>query len=68
MGYRYLRPRWVLVDSWHRSGTKLWRAEIEVDGRLMDASAWADSPAQASSDGRALAAKWAQLRRWEAAS
>lgn len=65
MGYFVdLRPTVVLVDSWHRDNRKLWRSEIEVNGRMVDATAWANSPAEASADGRHLRDQWGQLRRW----
>lgn len=64
MTYVALSPKVQLASSPHRRGHQLWAAEIYVNGRLLDQTAWADSPAQASSDGRTLARSWAQLCRW----
>lgn len=67
MTWEPLHPAAVLVDSYLDDGTttvSIWRTEIEINGRMVDATPWCSSPARASSLGRDLKQTWSGYRRW----
>jgi len=65
--YIELHPVVTLVDGHLDDGADtltIWRAEVTVNGALVDATPWCSSPARASALGRELRDRWAQFRRW----
>lgn len=67
MTWEPLTPTVRLVDGHLDDGSStvtIWRAEVNLNGHLLDATPWCSSPARASALGRDLRGRWSQFRRW----